>query len=167
MNDTHAHGDGRRDFDFLLGDWTVANRRLIRRLQGCDEWETFDAVQTNAALPGGIGNMDDFVADGWRPGYVGLSLRVFNPQTALWSIYWLDNRSGGLDRSGILTPPVVGRFAHGTGVFEGDDMMDGRAIRVRYTWSAAGGAHPRWEQAMSGDGGQTWEINWIMRFQRR
>ena len=166
MNDMPTNGDGRDDFDFLRGDWQVANRRLTRRLQGCDEWETFDARQTNVALPGAIGNIDDFVAESWRPGYVGLSLRVFSPQTGLWSIYWLDNRTGGLDRSGMLTPPVVGRFEHGVGIFEGDDTLDGLPIRVRYTWSDVGGAQPRWEQAMSGDGGRTWELNWIMRFRR-
>ncbi|MCA1855074.1 hypothetical protein LE190_03900 [Massilia oculi] len=152
-------------FDFLLGDWKVGNRRLLRRLQACNEWETFDALQTNRRLPGGIGNYDDFVAATWRPGYVGLSLRLFNPQTGLWSIHWLDNMNGGMHASGLLLPPVVGRFENGVGVFEGDDELDGRPIRVRYTWSDVATGRPRWEQAMSGDGGRTWEMNWSMLFE--
>lgn len=50
------------DFDFLLGRWRVDNRRLRKRLQQNHEWETFEAIQCNQALPGGIGNLDDFVA---------------------------------------------------------------------------------------------------------
>lgn len=155
------------DFDFLLGDAVVHNRRLRQRLQGCTEWEEFAARQTNQALPGGIGNYDDFVASSWRPDFVGLSLRLFNPQTALWSIYWLDNHSGGLDAAGQLRQPVVGRFENGIGIFEGDDSVDGRPVRVRYTWSGTAGAQPRWEQAMSADGGVSWEINWSMTFDKR
>ena len=99
------------------------------------------------------------------PGYVGLSLRIFNPQTKRWSIYWLNNQNGGLGGDGLLQS-VVGRFNDGVGVFEGDDMLDGRPIRVRYTWRDVTGATPCWEQAMSANGGIDWEVNWHMRFRR-
>lgn len=154
------------DFDFLLGRWRVDNRRLRKRLQQNHEWETFEAIQCNQALPGGIGNFDDFVAEQWRPDFVGMSLRLFNPQTQLWSIYWLDNQTGGLNASGTLLPPVVGGFSDGMGVFEGDDELDGRPIRVRYTWSAIRADSARWEQAMSADQGNSWEMNWRMEFHR-
>jgi hypothetical protein len=155
------------DFDFLLGHWNVENRRLKKRLQGNDEWECFSATQHNQRLPAGIGNVDDFIPADWRAGFVGMTLRIFNPQTALWSIYWLDNETGGLHPSGILRNPVVGGFAGGVGVFEGDDELDGRPIRVRYTWSRIQPASAHWEQAMSADGGITWESNWTMLFRRR
>jgi hypothetical protein len=166
MTDRNTDQQARHAFDFLRGHWHVANRRLTRRLQQCEQWEQFTAVQTNLALPGGIGNFDDFIAGAWRPGYVGLSLRLFNPQTALWSIYWLDNQTGGLTPSGTLLPPVVGGFRDGVGVFTGDDELDGKAIRVRFTWSHTDSAKPRWEQAMSADSGASWEVNWTMDFER-
>lgn len=159
--------DGRGAFEFLLGDSTVVNRRLVRRFVGSEEWETFEARQTNLALPGNIGNYDDFVADDWRPGYIGLSLRLFNPQSRLWSIYWLDNMTGGLDAAGLLRPPVVGSFTDGVGVFQGREVVDGKPILVRFTWTDIDTGNPRWEQAMSDDEGQTWEVNWSMVFQRR
>ncbi len=155
------------DFDFLLGHWQIHNKRLKQRLQGNDEWEAFDATSFNQSLPAGIGNYDDFIPRTWRAGFVGMSLRVFNPQTALWSIYWLDNASGGLHPSGLLRNPVIGKFCDGTGVFEGDDELDGRAIRVRYTWSDTHTTAPRWQQDMSADGGMTWEMNWQMLFCRQ
>ncbi len=154
------------DFDFLLGHWQVENKRLMKRLQGNDEWEDFSATAFNQRLPAGIGNYDDFVPGSWRHGYVGMSLRVFNPQTGLWSIYWLDNESGGLHPSGLLRNPVVGKFRDGTGIFEGDDELDGRPIRVRYTWSGTRTDRPRWQQEMSADGGLTWEMTWEMLFRR-
>ncbi|MDK2125347.1 hypothetical protein [Parachitinimonas caeni] len=158
--------DGRHDFDFLQGHWRVDNQRLRQRLQGSHDWETFTAFQTNQALPGGIGNFDDFVANSWRPDYLGMSLRLFNPQTGLWSIYWLDNLSGGLTPAGILQPPVVGRFENGVGIFEGEDTLDGRPILVRYRWSDLTPDSARWEQAMSDDAGNHWEVNWRMLMHR-
>ena len=166
MQTNHLSRDGIHDFDFLLGHWHVENRRLRNRLQDNDEWETFDAIQHNQALPAGIGNYDDFVAANWRPGFVGMSLRLFNPQTGLWSIYWLDNVNGGLTQTGTLNPPVVGKFENGIGIFEGDDELDGKPVRVRYTWSDIHTARPRWKQAMSADGGLTWEMNWSMTFEK-
>lgn len=154
------------DFDFLLGHWTIENRRLQHRLQGNDAWDTFEASARNQALPAGIGNYDDFMPGAWRQGYVGMSLRIFNPQTALWSIYWLDNETGGLHASGLLRPPVVGRFDDGVGLFEGEDELDGKPIKVRYRWCDIGPDHARWEQSMSDDGGATWEMNWRMLFRR-
>ena len=155
------------DFDFLLGHWHVENHRLQKRLQGNDDWDDFSATSHNQGLPAGIGNYDDFIPHTWRQGFVGMTLRVFNPQTALWSIYWLDNENGGLHPSGLLRNPVVGAFHDGVGVFEGDDDVDGRPVRVRYTWSDIAEHSAQWQQSMSADGGATWEMNWRMLFTRR
>ena len=100
----------------------------MKRLQGCTEWETFEATNRARLLPGGLGNMDEFVTDHW-PGFVGMSLRLYDPHTRLWSIYWASNQKG------VLEPPVVGSFSDGVGVFEGHDELDGRPIVVRFTWS--------------------------------
>lgn len=167
MSEQICSSSGIDDFNFLLGHWHVENKRLVKRLQGCDEWEHFPATQHNQALPGRIGNIDDFVAESWRPGFVGVSLRLFNPVTQLWSIYWLDNQTGGLKLDGILLPPVVGKFDNGVGVFEGDDELDGKAIRVRYKWSSITPFSAQWEQFMSDDGGASWEMNWQMTFRRQ
>ena len=52
------------------------------------------------------------------------------------------------------------------GQFYADDTFDGRPIRLRFIWSRTDTQSPRWEQAMSADGGQTWEVNWTMDFTR-
>jgi hypothetical protein len=99
--------------------------------------------------------MDEFVTDHW-PGFVGMSLRLYNPHTRKWSIYWANNQKG------VLEPPVVGSFSNGVGVFEGHDELDGRPIIVRFTWSNITATGARWEQEFSPDEGRTWEKNWIM-----
>jgi hypothetical protein len=52
------------------------------------------------------------------------------------------------------------------GVFEGHDVLDGRPIVVRYTWSHITKSSARWEQDFSPDEGRTWEKNWVMQMTR-
>ena len=148
------------DFDFWMGTWTAHNRRLRERFAGCDEWDEFTATIVARPVLGGMGNVEEFRTD-FAGGYVGLAMRFFDPGTRLWSIYWADSR-----RSGLLDPPVIGGFSGDIGVFEGDDTFAGEPIRVRFVWSGVTTPTPRWEQAFSDDGGDTWETNWIMDFAR-
>jgi hypothetical protein len=151
--------EGSHAFDFQTGTWRIRNLRLRERLHGCKDWEEFAATCIARPLPGGIGNQDEFHTDHW-PGFVGMTFRFYNPETEIWSLYWASNVRG------ILEPPVVGSFAGEVGIFEGDDLDDGRPVRVRFVWSGVASRTPRWEQAFSVDGGRTWETNWIMEFTR-
>lgn len=151
---------GKHDFDFWMGSWRIENERLKLRLQGCDEWESFEARARAWPLPGGIGNVDEWVPVGWRPGFVGMAIRIFNPGTQRWSIYWLQNENP------ILESPVVGSFTSGVGIFEGPDVWEGTPILVRFTWSHITANSAHWEQAFSTDEGKTWETNWRMRMTR-
>lgn len=102
------------------------------------------------------GNLDQmFMPD---RGYTGMTLRLYDPATGLWSIYWSDTLTHR------LFPPTIGRFEAGTGLFFGDDVEAGIPVKVRFVWTP--GAAPVWEQAMSTDAGASWETNWIMRFHR-
>ena len=156
-----AHQDGRHDFDFLFGHWRIHNERLVKRLQGCTEWQTFDAEQEVRPVLGGIANIDRFSAT-FPDGHPieGMTLRIFNPRTRLWSLYWVD------DRGCELQPPVVGRFTAGRGEFVGDDELGGQPIRVIFLWTDITPTSARWEQAFSTDDGRTWETNWRMQMTR-
>ncbi len=149
------------DFDFLMGSWTVRNRYLGERLRGSEDWEEFEATSEARPLPGVLGNEDEFRTE-FQGGFVGMSFRFFDPEEGRWSIYWADSR-----RPGVLDPPVFGGFANGAGVFEGPDVIAGRPILVRFTWSKVDTDEPRWEQAFSADAGESWETNWVMDFARR
>lgn len=153
--------DGARDFDFLVGRWRVANERLRERLAGSTDWQRFDAVLECRPILGGLGNVDEFVTDEFEPSvFVGATLRLFDRLRRRWSLYWASNRTG------VLEAPVVGAFANGVGIFEGDDVHQGTAVRVRFIWSGIGADRAQWEQAFSPDCGRSWETNWRMRLTR-
>ena len=160
MSTAVRKAEGVRDFDFFMGNWRVHNRRLRKRLAGCNEWDEFEATTVARSILDGMGNEDEYRTD-YGGDYVGMSFRFFDPETGLWSIYWADSRY-----SGLLDPPVVGSFSGDTGIFEGEDEFEGRPILVRYTWSRVTTPSPRWEQAFSEDGGKTWETNWVNDFTR-
>jgi hypothetical protein len=153
--------DGRADFDFFLGTWDSKQRRLKEWLNGCDTWEEFSAVSVARKLLDGIGHMDEVTWESPTGRVTGLTVRIFDPQTKLWSIYWADSKRG------ILGAPQIGRFQDGRGLFYDHEVLAGRAIFSRYLWTPISDAACRWEQAFSADGGATWETNWIADFTRR
>lgn len=151
---------GARGFDFLIGSWSVRHRRLKARLQGSSEWDEFPGTLDVRPFLHGLGNVDENVLEDPGGRYLATSLRVFDRKTGLWSVYWVDGRGEGIDK------PVVGRFSGATGRFYNDDELAGRPIRVRFTYRDLGPGRASWDQAFSGDGGRSWEINWTMDFTR-
>ena len=155
MTDTVLGASTRNDFDFWIGRWQQRNRRLRERLAGCDEWDEFDSRSVAWSMLDGLGNVDEFRTD-YGGGYVGMSVRLFDPASRTWSIYWADSRFPG-----PLERPVVGSFRADIGIFECGDTFEGEPILVRFTWSQITAATVRWEQAFSPDDGKTWETNHI------
>ena len=176
MTDSTTHAastdhDAAHDFDFLIGHWHSHNRKLRAPLTGsggaAGDWEEFETELDTAKLPDGINNGDRFVGSTWRPGYVGVTLRIFNPKSNRWSLYSFDTKGNGFDdATNALLPPVVGRFQGETGLFEGPDEYQGQPITVQYRWQRLGPDRARWQQAFSTDGGKTWEVNWIIEHRR-
>ncbi|MGC5022833.1 hypothetical protein [Micromonospora sp. DT47] len=147
------------DFDFFLGRWDVASRRLVKRHVGSDEWDEFPGASVAHQFFDGGGSFDEVSFP--SRGFSGATVRIFDPVREEWSIYWMNSRRGVLE-----VPPVVGRFADGVGTFFADDTDEGRPVRCRFVWSGITPTHCRWEQAFSTDGGRSWETNWIMEFTR-
>lgn len=147
------------DFDFYVGTWDVHNRRLLEPLVGCEEWDEFPALSRAVSVFDGAANFDEITFP--TKGFAGLTLRMFDPANGQWSLYWVNKNRP------VLESPVVGGFVDGRGEFFGDDVHDGRPIRVRFIWSEITATSTRWEQAFSVDRGHTWETNWIMESARR
>jgi hypothetical protein len=154
---------GPHDFDFLAGHWRTHHRRLKERLAGSQEWVEFDGTVDFHSLMGGLANVTDNVFKAPAGDYRGASLRSFDPKTGQWASWWLDGR----DPSGNLDPPMRGRFEKGVGTLYADGTLRGKPIRTRVIWSHITPTSARWEQALSPDGGKTWETNWITEFRRR
>lgn len=158
---TDAPPDGRNDFDFFLGTWNSHQRRLKEWMTGCQEWDDLTGVSVAQKVLGGLGHMDEITMETATGPVRGLTLRIFEPKTQLWSIYWVDSKHA------ILEAPMVGRFQNGVGAFYNREIFDGRNIFSRFLWTSSGPDHCRWEQAFSTDGGRTWETNWTADFTRR
>lgn len=155
--------DGSADFDFLFGRWSVHNRKLLDVTDpACDEWVEFDAVGEAWPVLGGLGNVDTFHTDALPPDsttFDGLTLRLFDPAIGTWRLWWTSTR-----QPGTLDPPLQGRFDGGSAQFEGEDVVGGRPVRVRFRWRSSPAV--RWEQDFSFDEGATWRTTWTMAFER-
>lgn len=149
------------DFDFQQGRWRVHHRRLNERLAGCTEWTEFEGACEQRPVLGGNGNVEDNLLHLPGGDYRAIAIRSCDPASGTWAIWWLDAR-----HPHALDVPVIGRFENGTGTFHADDTHEGRPVRLRFQWLDTHTPTPRWEQALSPDGGRTWETNWVMRFTR-
>lgn len=154
---TASKSSSAKDFDFLAGKWTMDNKRLKTRLNNSTEWIEYPSTDENfGSLLNGIANLDiyktSFNQVNDKP-YEGLTLRIFNPQTKLWSLYWVDSNLGTMD------PPVVGSFEGNVGRFYCKDIFQGKEILVMFQWDKTDPDNPVWAQAFSADRGVTWEMN--------
>jgi hypothetical protein len=161
---TNTINDGRHDFDFFFGSWTIRNRKLANMADPeCDEWVEFDATGYAHPILGGLGNVDTFSVPEMPNGksFEGATLRLFDTETGLWKIWWASTSAPGR-----LDPPVVGQFTDKHGVFLGEDVVGGKPVEVRFDWNAVDEQTARWEQAFSFDTGRNWVHNWRMDFTR-
>jgi hypothetical protein len=160
LNAETIEHDPQTDFDFIIGSWKVHNRRLKQRLKGSILWEEFEGTVVARKIWGGAGNIDEFEAESPSGRIQGMTVRLYNPKSQQWSLYWA-NRGNG-----VLETPMIGGFKDGRGEFYDQELFEGKSIYVRYIWSNIKADSARWEQAFSADGGKSWETNWIMDFTR-
>jgi hypothetical protein len=144
-----------RDFDYLVGRWTLKNRKLKARLAHSTEWIAFESRVEMHQILGGLGNIDKYTDQASGKPYEGVAVRLFDPKTRLWSIYWADGSRGSFD------PPVVGSFENKVGHFFARDTFGGRNIIVVFRWDVRNPSRPIWSQAFSADEGKSWEWNSI------
>lgn len=147
------------DFDFLVGQWKMYHRRLNKRLENCRDWTEFESRDDDHKILNGIGNVDSYYTNE-LPGlegksFEGFTLRLFNPKTKLWSLYWVASTTG------VLDTPVVGSFENNVGHFFGKDTHNGKKIIFMFRWDVRNKEKPVWGQAFTTDHGKTWEWNWF------
>jgi hypothetical protein len=150
-----AERDGQHDFDFELGSWKIHLKRRLHPLTGSNTWIDFDGTSVTRKVWEGRSQLEEFETDGAGGRVEGLTLRLYNPQTHQWSLYWANAKDGN------IVAPQVGQFKDGRGEFYGQDTLDGKLIYIRFIWSNTDSNTPHFEQSFSDDGGKTWEVNWI------
>jgi len=150
-------GSGQNDFDWEIGSWTTQVRVLRNPLSGEKaNWAEYEGTSVVRPLLDGRANFVELAVAGPSGKIEGGALRLYNPQTRQWNINYASLGNG------LLTAPIYGGFdSDGRGTFHGQDMIDGRAIIVRFIITRVSDREARFEQAYSADGGASWENNWI------
>jgi len=148
--------DGQRDFDFEIGNWKSHGSRLLHPLTGSTSWADFDGTSVVRPVWNGRANLVQLEADGPVAGHIeNLSLRLYDPQSHQWHLYYSSSKNG------TLSVPTIGKFKNGRGEFFDMELLNGKNILVRNVWSDITPNSCHFEQAFSEDAGKTWEVNWI------
>ena len=153
--DQSAPRDGQRDFDWEIGTWKTHLKRLQRPLTGSTTWVEYQGTTVVSSIWNGRANLVELDVKGATGSIEALSLRLYNPQSRQWSLNFANSRGGE------MTAPAIGEFRDGRGEFYNQDTLDGRSIFVKFVIQCESRTVCRFEQSFSGDGGRTWEPNWI------
>jgi hypothetical protein len=152
--------DHQHDFDFEFGSWRAHLSRLLHPLSGSHAWVQYDGTSVVRKVWNGKANLGEFDVTGPAGRIHGLSLRLYNPQTHKWNVYWSNAKDGE------ITTPSVGNFSNGRGLFVDKETFNGRPILSRFVFSKMKARSFQITQSFSPDNGKTWEPNWIATFTR-
>ncbi|HEY7638976.1 MAG TPA: hypothetical protein VH814_04565 [Steroidobacteraceae bacterium] len=153
--DAPAQHDGQHDFDWEIGTWKTQLKRLKGPLTGSTTWLEYEGTTVVTKVWDGRANLVELEVQGPAGAIEALSLRLYNPDSRQWSLNFSNSRIG------TMTMPAIGEFKNGRGEFYNQDTLDGRSIFVKFVIHCESRDVCHFEQSFSGDGGQTWEPNWI------
>ena len=148
--------DGSHDFDWEVGLWTTHLQVLRHRPDGSIAWVTYRGTSTVVPIwncRAEMVELDVAGADGRH--LEAINLRLYDPQSHQWSLNFANADVG------VMSVPTIGGFRHGIGTFYDQEAIDGRAVLVRNIWSNVTKSSAHFAQAISDDGGKTWQTNWI------
>jgi hypothetical protein len=117
-------GDGQHDFDYAVGTWKFHLKRLKKRLVGSTEWVELDGTTDCRKIMDGRGEVEEMnVESADKSLHIqGLAVRLYNPQSHQWSIYWANAGDGVMEQN-----PMVGQFTNGRGEFYNQQIFEGRS----------------------------------------
>jgi hypothetical protein len=147
--------DGQHDFDFEIGTWKIHLKKLVHPLTGSTTWVEFDGTSVTRKAWDGRADVEEFETDGAAGHIEGMTVRLYNPQSHQWSLYWANAKDG------TFLTPLIGGFKDGRGEFYDQELYEGKSIYNRFIWSEITPNSAHFEQSFSTDGGKTWETNWI------
>src|SRR5579864_7293462 len=113
--------DGQHDFDFELGSWKIHLKRRLNPLTGSNQWVEFDGTSVTRKVWDGRAQIEEFETDSSTSGHIeGLTLRLYNPESHQWSLYWANSKDGK------MFVPQIGEFKNGRGEFYAQDTLNGK-----------------------------------------
>ena len=151
--------DSSHDFDFEFGSWR-AHLMVRRPLSNTRAWKQFDGTSTVRKVWNGKANLGELEVAGPSGKIEAFSLRLYDPPTREWHVYFATSESGS------VSVPAIGHFENGRGLFYDREMFAGKPVRVRFAFSRIIKRSFAFLQAYSKDEGKTWTTNWIATFVR-
>lgn len=154
-SDAITERDGQHDFDFEIGTWKSQISRRLHPLTGSTTWVEMVASVVIRKVWNGRANLMELEADTSTGHLEELNLRLYNPQSHRWSFNFATSKDGTIE------PPMIGEFKNGRGEFIDQEPYNGKTILVRHVFTDITPDSHHFEQAFSGDGGKTWEPNFV------
>lgn len=152
--------DGSHDFDSEVGTWTIHTKRLMHPLAHANDWVTYDGTKVVTAVHGGKANIAEVTEDGAAGHLHFVAIRLYDSTAQQWSLNFTSEGSASFGTA------LYGELRNGGIEFVGPDVRSGRSILVRFISREENADHASSEQYFSGDGGKTWELNWVNNYTR-
>jgi hypothetical protein len=133
---------------------------MLNPLSGSPKWAQYDGTSVVHKVWNGRANLGELDVRGPAGRIHGLSLRLYNPKTQIWGVYWANAKNGDLGS------PLTGGFSNGQGLFMDKETFNGKPILARFIFSGITAHSFKIVQSFSPDAGKTWEANWIATFTR-
>ena len=156
-----AEADGSHALDFDFGRWKTHSSRLMHPLTGSADWQDMDGYTIVKPIWEGRANIAEYKGDGPAGHVELLALRTYDPATHQWYLYFSHPDSGTVDIA-----PGVGLATNGRVDFYDQEMLNGKAIWVRFSIRSISPDTAESEQAFSADAGKSWEVNWVNKYTR-
>jgi len=161
--------DAARAFDFMVGLWTVEDRRSKRPLTGQRdaELEITQGVSTWRTLAGGAALLEEYELD--RPAGErsrGATVLAYEAPARQWFLHGFDFSGAPVRRSVTGGVPCEGRPGRCVGQFVGSETIDGRVVLAREQIRVWDLNVWEWERSVSPDGGLQWETVRHRHYQR-
>ncbi|MGH8200801.1 MAG: hypothetical protein ACREVO_10625 [Steroidobacteraceae bacterium] len=148
--------DGSHDFDWEVGLWKTHLRALRQNPNGSTAWVTYEGTSDVISIWHCSAEMVELDVSGPDGRHLqAINLRLYDPDSRQWSLNFANAASG------VMAVPTIGEFRDGIGTFYDQEPIGGRQVLVRNVWSHITATSAHFVQAISADGGKTWETNWI------
>jgi hypothetical protein len=147
-------------FDYQFGTWKVHVSRLLRQPSGATRWVTYDGTHTVTPLWHGHANIGVLEIHGSAGSIEGMQLRLFDPSSARWSLWFASSTDGALQS------PSIGSFRDGIGDFRNTETIGEKTVLVRTLTTIDSPTSYRDTIARSTDNGKTWTPVWIATYEK-